>query len=131
MCGVLVYRNENQKTGVNQVLPAKIVIEDDIYRGISSSEAKKLIDDNLQNGSFHIIDVRTKDEYEQGHIKGAVNLDFYQNDFDGEIKNLSRNDKYLIYCKTGPRSEKALEIFKNNQFKEVYYLLGGYTEFVF
>jgi rhodanese-related sulfurtransferase len=136
--GILVFsgntktKDVNKQSNTENVLTAKKESQENnnVYKDISSSDAKKLIEKNLTNKNFHIIDVRTADEFAQGHIEKSTNIDFYQSDFEAKISSLDRSGIYLIYCRTGGRSTKALEIFKNNQFKEVYNLLGGYTEYM-
>ena len=135
--GILVFsgnsktKDVNKQSDTNNVLTAKTEAQENnnVYKDISASDAKKLIEKN-SNKDFHIIDVRTADEFGQGHIEKATNIDFYQSDFEAKISSLDRSGIYLIYCRTGGRSTKAVEVFKNNQFKEVYNLLGGYTEYI-
>ncbi|OGY23521.1 MAG: hypothetical protein A2172_04575 [Candidatus Woykebacteria bacterium RBG_13_40_15] len=100
------------------------------YQSISTTDAKELIKRNSGNKDFLIIDIRTPDEFAQGHIENATNIDFYQSDFESKIASLDKNGAYLIYCKSGGRSSKALEVFKQESFREVYNLLGGYTEYI-
>jgi len=136
--GILVFSGNSKTKGVNKqgatnnVLTAKTEAQENnnVYKDISAYDARKLIEKNLTNKNFHIIDVRTTDEFAQGHIEKATNIDFYQSDFEAKISSLDRSGIYLIYCRTGGRSTKALDVFKNNQFKEVYNLLGGYTEYI-
>lgn len=72
-----------------------------------------------------VIDVRTKEEYDSGHIKNAINIDFYSDDFEKEISVLDKNKEYMIYCRSGGRSSEALEIMKEMGFKNVSELEGG------
>ncbi len=78
--------------------------------------------------NIKIIDCRTPLEYEMGHIKGAINLNFYSSDFQEKINKLNKGEKYLIYCQTGNRSGVAMDIMKRLEFKEVYNMLGGIEE---
>jgi rhodanese-related sulfurtransferase len=134
--GILVFsgnsktKDDNKQSDTKSVLSAKTQGSTNTYKDIAASDARKLIEKNLNNKDFHIIDVRTADEFAQGHIENAVNIDFYQSDFAAKISALDRSGIYLIYCRTGGRSTKALEVFKEDQFKEVYNLLGGYTEYI-
>lgn len=81
-----------------------------------------------------ILDIRTADEYEIYHIRGAVNIDFYREDFFEELDTLDRDKIYLLYCRTGRRTgtaeDNALELMKRMEFPEVYNMLGGIHEFV-
>jgi rhodanese-related sulfurtransferase len=135
--GILVFsgnsktKDDNKQSDTNNVLTAKTETQGNTntYKDVSASDAKKLIEKNLSNKNFHIIDVRTADEFSQGHIENATNIDFYQSDFASKISALDRSSIYLIYCRTGGRSTKALDVFKQYNFKEVYNLIGGYTEY--
>jgi rhodanese-related sulfurtransferase len=81
-----------------------------------------------------ILDIRTADEYEIYHIRGAVNIDFYAEDFSEELDALDRDKVYLIYCRTGRRTgtaeDNALELMKRMEFPEVYNMPGGIHAFV-
>lgn len=75
-----------------------------------------------------LIDVRTPEEFNEGHIENAVNIDFYSDQFIDEInKSLDKNKTVFLYCKSGGRSGKAYTMLKENGFKEVYDLKGGYS----
>lgn len=99
---------------------------DGIYKTISTEEAKSLIVENQGNINFVILDIRTPEEFAEGHIDGAQNVDFYDS-FEPEITKLDKNRTYLIYCRSGNRSNTANDIFKQLGFKEVYELDGGYN----
>lgn len=61
--------------------------------------------------SYRIIDVRTKEEYKEGHVKNAINIpldDIAEGNF-----NLDKKDKLVIYCKSNKRSSLALDILKD------------------
>lgn len=65
-----------------------------------------------------IIDVRTKDEFEGGHIKDSINIPV---DVLGNNFNIIPKDKPIITCcASGMRSNAATRILKDNAFKEVY-----------
>ncbi|MFY0627360.1 MAG: rhodanese-like domain-containing protein [Reichenbachiella sp.] len=72
-----------------------------------------------------LLDVRTKEEVEQGKIPGAVHIDFYQEDFKDKINELDQSVPYLIYCASGGRSNKTATLLLENGFTEVYDLKGG------
>ena len=60
-----------------------------------------------------IIDVRTKDEYDAGHIKDAINVNFYDPDFIENMKKVCEGKKPFIYCRSGGRSAKAVQMLKD------------------
>jgi len=78
-----------------------------IFRDITAKEANSLIDDRSGEDDFMILDVRTKEEFDAGHIEGAVLSDFYQASFRDEPDGLDRETTYLVYCRSGNRSGKA------------------------
>ena len=72
-----------------------------------------------------VLDVRTPEEYAEGHISGAQNMDFYARDFSASLEKLDRNTTYAIYCRSGNRSGQALEIMRSLGFVSVLNLSGG------
>jgi phage shock protein E len=63
-----------------------------------------------------ILDVRTKEEYEEKHVEGAINIDFYRDDLEDKLKELDKSKKYKVYCRSGARSERVVEIMKKMDF---------------
>ncbi|MFC2011237.1 rhodanese-like domain-containing protein [Chloroflexota bacterium] len=96
-----------------------------IAKDIIPQEAFTLIQNNQNKPDFAILDVRTPEEFTDGHIENAINIDFYSETFRDELDNLDKNKTYLIYCHSGSRSGKALNIMKGLNFKEVYNVSGG------
>ena len=94
-------------------------------KDISLKEVYDLIGKNKDNQSFIIIDVRTPEEFANEHIENAVNLDYYSEKFRDELNKLDKEKTYLIYCRSGNRSGKALSIMKELAFREIYNMLGG------
>ena len=72
-----------------------------------------------------LVDVRTPAEYEAGHIKDAINVDFENVNFKSEVKKLDPSKIYFIYCRSGNRSGKSAVIMRESGIKNVYDLLGG------
>lgn len=74
-----------------------------------------------------VLDVRTKEEFDQGHIPGAVNLDVRSPDFMEKVKKLDPSKTYLVHCASGRRSVTACEKLGTNQFKGLFNLEGGFN----
>ncbi len=77
----------------------------------------------IQDKNITIIDVRTKEEYESGHIKGAINIP------DTEIENEVNYDKdkaIAVYCRTGVRSSETAKTLEKMGYTKIYDL-GGIT----
>ena len=96
-----------------------------IIENITPQEAFTLIQENENNPDFVIIDVRTPEEFADGHIENAVNIDFRSETFRGELNKLDKNKTYLIYCRSGNRSRSALDIMEELNFRAVYHLSVG------
>ncbi len=82
-------------------------------------------DGNSKDGNLIILDVRTPEEYQNGHIKNAVNINFYDPNFLNKIQKLDKNKKYLIYCRSGYRSAQTANIMEKFNFKKLYNLKEG------
>ena len=101
-----------------------------IIEDITPQEAFTLIQNNQNNPDFVIIDVRTPEEFTDGHIENAVNLDFYAETFWDELDKLDKNKTYLVYysCPCGHISERALNIMAELNFTEAYSMSAGLDE---
>ena len=93
--------------------------KDEIVSLISPEELNSNID-NIQ-----LIDVRTPKEYKKGHLKNAVNINYYDNDFLDEMAKLDKSKELYIYCRSGGRSGKAAKKLGEMGFIKVYDLEGG------
>ena len=72
-----------------------------------------------------ILDVRTDEEYAQGKMKKATQIDYYQRNFKTEVAKLDKTKPVFVYCTSGIRSNSAAKILKQQGFTEVYDLKGG------
>lgn len=74
-----------------------------------------------------VVDVRTPEEVSEGHLAGALNINFLGENFANEIQNLNKKKTYLLYCRSGSRTRKAADLMQKSGFKNVYMLEGGIT----
>jgi rhodanese-related sulfurtransferase len=73
-----------------------------------------------------ILDVRTTEEFKDGHIEIAIHTDVLQAEaFRKYISTLPKNKTYLVYCRSGKRSANALNIMKETGFTNVKHLQDG------
>jgi rhodanese-related sulfurtransferase len=79
----------------------------------------------MKKSNTVVLDVRTPEEYKEGHLPNAVLLDFNGGVFDAEFAKLDRSKNYLVYCKSGRRSDKAAGKMKGAGFSNVIQLKGG------
>ncbi len=95
------------------------------FVNLSAQDFKSALE---QNPDAVLLDVRTAPEFEEGHIKGAKNIDFYNPLFKMNLDKLDKNKTYFIYCRSGNRSGQAMQIMKELGFKKVYNLQNGIKE---
>jgi phage shock protein E len=72
-----------------------------------------------------ILDVRTPEEFGEGHLDGAIMVDFYQDDFASQIAELDHDQPYLVYCRSGSRSGQTRAIMDELGFTDVADVDGG------
>jgi len=77
------------------------------YKKITSDEAAAMMTDTDRGNKVVVLDVRTQEEFDEGHIKNAVLLPDYEIKDKAEIILYDKNETILIYCRTGRRSENA------------------------
>ena len=78
-----------------------------------------------QDASAPLIDVRTPEEFEKGHLEKAVNYNWNGSDFDKQISQLDKSAPVYIYCLSGGRSTAAAKKMRQDGFTQVYELEGG------
>ena len=99
------------------------------YTGVSVQQGKGMID----RGEVFILDVRTPEEYASGHINGSTLLavqDIPGQELAEKLKEIPKDRKILVYCRSGRRSAQASAILAENGFAQVYNMQGGITEWM-
>ena len=77
-----------------------------------------------------LLDIRTPEEYREGHLAGSVNIDFYAADFADQIGALDRDATYVVYCRSDNRSGAAMDLFRDLGFGDVVEVDGGIVAWV-
>jgi len=72
-----------------------------------------------------LLDVRTAEEYAGGHLKDSTLMDCYAADFKEQLGKLDKAAKYLIYCRSGGRSGRVLEMMAELGFTDAHDIKGG------
>lgn len=72
-----------------------------------------------------LVDVRTAEEYQSGHIENAVNIDVQMEDFQKKAAKLDKNRPVLVYCRSGKRSSSAASKLEDMGFTRIVNLDGG------
>jgi len=96
--------------------PASItnVTADEVYKMLSS------------NKDYFILDVRSKEEFDSGHIEGAYLLPV--SELENRLAELPQDKPIIVYCRSGSRSTSAANILLEKGFKEIFNMTGGITE---
>ncbi|MGB5693720.1 MAG: rhodanese-like domain-containing protein [Flavobacteriaceae bacterium] len=76
-----------------------------------------------------LIDVRTPEEYQEGHLDGAININWFDPDFTQQVEALGQKKGIYVYCKKGGRSAKAAAMLDSLGYSATD-LLGGYDEYI-
>ena len=92
---------------------------------VTVNQARELIQQRAGDAEFVILDVRTPEEFAQGHLSGALNVNLMAPDFERRLGALDRGKTYLVYCRTGNRSTKAIQIMGRLGFRSVYHMSEG------
>lgn len=72
-----------------------------------------------------VLDIRTPEEFAEGFIEGASNIDFYRSDFAGQLDMLDKDAPYVVYCRSDNRSGDAMDVFADLGFTNVTEIDGG------
>ncbi len=92
---------------------------------INWEEALELMEKKSEDDKLVLLDVRTPEEYQAGHIEGALNLDYYSPDFQEALKELDPEKTFIVYCRSGNRSATAVAQMNELGLHQAYNLLGG------
>jgi rhodanese-related sulfurtransferase len=119
---------------MNRIIPLIIIvvvfltacgISSEGYRNVSSEEAKQLID----NKDVVVLDVRTPEEYQEGHIPNAILIPLQE--LENKLNELDKKEHYLVVCRSGNRSAQASEVLTSNSFANIYNMTGGMNNWAF
>ena len=92
-------------------------------------DQKNWLDKQKNNLNSIILDVRTKDEFDDGHIPDALLMDIRNpQEFMEGIDSLDNKNIYFVYCRSGARSAQACQLIKQSGIKNCFNLLGGILE---
>jgi rhodanese-related sulfurtransferase len=98
------------------------------HQGSGSNDSvvsPQVFSEKIKAGDVIVLDVRTPEEMQTGYLEGAQNMNFSSPDFEKSLDNLDHSKKYCVYCLSGKRSGKALEMMKAKGFQNVTAMEGG------
>ncbi|WP_418509585.1 rhodanese-like domain-containing protein [Corallibacter sp.] len=91
---------------------------------ITAEEMQSILD--LED--IQLVDVRTPEEFKEGFIANAQNIDYFSDTFDEDIEKLDKSKPVIVYCKSGGRSAKCADKLLEAGFVKVYDLEGGISK---
>lgn len=95
-------------------------------QGIVKIDSKKLSE--LKESGVLVVDIRTPDEFNQGHIPGVIHLDFFDSDFINKMKEQDISKPLILHCASGGRSGKAALMLQKAGFSLIYDYSGGFSD---
>jgi len=101
----------------NEPAPKKVTV-------ITTEEMQQALD---EDELLQLLDVRTSEEYEVGHLKDSQNVCVTDSDFKEKAAKFDKNKPVYVYCKSGGRSARAAKILSEMGFTKIYDLDGGIT----
>lgn len=92
------------------------------FINVTAGDAHRLI---LLRPEMIVLDIRTAAEFKQEHIKGAKNIDFYARNFKELIAKLDPDKVYLVHCRSGNRSTKAMSTLQSAGLRHIIHMNKG------
>ncbi len=92
------------------------------YQDVSPEKAQALI----QEEDVKVLDVRTPQEFAEGHIPGATLIPLQE--LEGRLGELEKDGNYVVVCRSGNRSTQASEILAENGFTNIHNMNGGMSQ---
>ena len=95
------------------------------YKAVPVEKVDKIIGKK----NMVVLDVRTPEEVAEGAIPGSVNYNFNGPDFHEQLLSMDKENPYFVYCRSGKRSGKTIEMMKSMGFKRLYELNAGFPAY--
>ena len=89
---------------------------------VTATEFKKLLG---ENSNVQLIDVRTPEEFQEGHIPNSKNINLFDDDFEKRLLKYNKSKPIFVYCEVGGRSGEAAALLSKSGYSNVYDLKGG------
>ena len=105
-------QEENRDIEVTEI---KLISPEEVYEIIENGE------------DYLIVDVRTEEEYNTGHLKGALLLPAQE--LEDRLDEFPKDERIIVYCRSGNRSRTVAEILVNNGFSQIYDM-GGIGDWI-
>lgn len=119
---------DDGSSAASEPAPAVDVISAGGIRVISPTEAAAIQEAPPED--LVVLDVRTLEEFQEGHLEDATMIDFYRDDFRAQLENLDKDAPYLLYCRSGNRSGQTRALMEELGFTDVSDVGGGILAWV-
>lgn len=96
-----------------------------IYRAKDGIYQDEIMDIVRNNKNVILLDVRSKQEYNEGHFKSAINIPVYELEYRAEDEIKDKECIIIAYCSAGVRSRKAIKILRKYGYKNLYNVEDG------
>lgn len=100
---------------------------DGVIQYISVSKCKLLVE---KYPDLAIIDVRTPEEFKQGHLQGAQLVNVEDEKFKAQLARFDKQKQVLVYCNSGARSAEACQIMRQAGFTKIFNMSKGLQDWV-
>ena len=124
---VLCFTKGMVKGMINKI---KDIIKGKWYREIEENDIGLEELKQLQKEGAMIVDVRSPQEFREGHIDGAISIPEYDIKKEVEKRIINKNKDIVVYCSSGGRSKKAQKQLKKLGYGQVYNLYNGLINYV-
>lgn len=99
-----------------------------VQQACSQNKEKPITELSQINAETEVlIDVRTPEEHEAGHLENSLNINWFDEDFAEQFKDIDKEKTIYLYCRSGNRSGKATRLLDSLGYKKVINLTGGYN----
>ncbi len=96
-----------------------------VTQGKTYLDSPKEFYDVMQSEDVQLVDVRTAEEFDAGHLKGAVNICVTCDGFATKMSKIDKSKPVYVYCRSGHRSGNATKMLSKMGFQEVHDMDGG------
>ncbi|MBK6989664.1 MAG: rhodanese-like domain-containing protein [Bacteroidetes bacterium] len=73
--------------------------------------------EEIANPDVILLDVRTPEEFAEGHLENSINLNYNDADFASKVDSLDKKKQYEIYCRSGKRSGASVKLMQEKELK--------------
>ena len=91
-------------------------------KSIDVLELQRKLESSTEN--FFLLDVRSKEEYQSGHIKNSINIPHEELIEDINLISQYKNESLIVYCRSGVRAQLVIDKLLENDFKNIIYMNG-------